>query len=148
MFQKGSPVAKDFSRAILKLLEQGELKKLEDKWLNTDECFNNSTSDRTQSLRLGSFWVLYVLSGVTSTICFLLYTIQSLKSSHTFQHEAEERNGNLSDESQWKRILVIAKHIYSRKHSPFTREHQQAMAPQLPDIITVTSPPTVTVHNS
>ncbi|KAL9325270.1 hypothetical protein ACSQ67_005915 [Phaseolus vulgaris] len=148
MFQKGSPVAKDFSRAILKLLEQGELKKLEDKWLNTDECFNNSTSDRTQSLRLGSFWVLYVLSGVTSTICFLLYTIQSLKSSHKLQHEAEERNGNLSDESQWKRILVIAKHIYSRKHPPFTREHQQAMAPQLPDIITVTSPPTVTVHNS
>jgi len=145
VFQKGSAVARDFSRAILKLLEQGEIKKLEDKWLNSSgECLSNSTS---KSLRLGSFWVLYVISGATSTICFLLYAIQSLKSSHRFQDEAEERTGNLSDESRWKRVLVIAKHLYSRKHAPLTHEHQQATAPQLHDIITVTSPPTVT-HNS
>ncbi|KAF5473009.1 hypothetical protein F2P56_009659 [Juglans regia] len=32
-FQKGSPIVKDFSEAILKLSESGELKSLEDKWL-------------------------------------------------------------------------------------------------------------------
>ncbi|BAT74446.1 hypothetical protein LR48_Vigan01g113100 [Vigna angularis] len=124
MFPKASPVARDFSRAILRLLEQGDIKKLEDKWLNSaDECSNNSTSKSSESLTLGSFWVLYVISGATSTICFLLYTIQSRKSSHTSQDEAEERNGNLSDESRWKRIFVIARQIYTRKHAPLTHMH-------------------------
>jgi len=149
MFRKGSPMARDFSKAILTLLERGEIKKLEDKWLNSaDDCSNNSTSESSESLRLGSFWVLYVISGATSTICFLLYTIQSRKSSHTSQDEAEERNGNLSDESRWKRMFVIAKQIYSRKHAPLIHDHQLPMPPQLPDIIMVSSPPTVTIHNS
>ncbi|TKY59185.1 Glutamate receptor 2.7 [Spatholobus suberectus] len=149
LFQKGSPVVRDVSKAILQLLEQGELKLLEDKWLNTaGECSNNSTSESTESLRLGSFWVLYVISGATSTICFLVYTIPSLKPSQTSQDEAQESNGHRSDESPWKRVVVIAKQIYSRKHAPLTPVHQQAIAQQiqLPDIA-VSSPPTVTIHN-
>ncbi|KAK7362750.1 hypothetical protein VNO77_04871 [Canavalia gladiata] len=170
MFQKGSPVARDFSKAILQLLEQGELKRLEEKWLNpAGECSNYLTSDSTESLKLGSFWVLYVISGATTTICFLLSTIQSLKSSQTHQDEIQERNGYLSDESPWKRAIIIAKLIYSRRHnkagtaqqeapncSPRLEcistadiaQHQHAIAPQLPEIITVSSPPTVTNGNS
>ncbi|CAJ1939216.1 unnamed protein product [Sphenostylis stenocarpa] len=146
VFQKGSPVAKDFSRAILHLLEQGELGKLEEKWLNNGgECSKKSTSESTERLRLESFWVLYVISGATSTICFLIYTIESRKSSRTSQDDAEQED-NIRGESRWKMVLVKAKKMYSRKHAPLTDEHQQAMAPQLPDIITVSSPPTV--HNS
>ncbi|KAK4259695.1 hypothetical protein QN277_006002 [Acacia crassicarpa] len=78
MFQKGSQMAKDFSKAILQLSEKGELTKLEAQWLYySNECINNSSSSDTQSLKLESFWVLFVISGVTSTICFLFSIIQS-----------------------------------------------------------------------
>ncbi|KAK7400648.1 hypothetical protein VNO78_11887 [Psophocarpus tetragonolobus] len=150
VFQKGSPMARDFSKAILQLMEKGEMKNMEDKWLNSaGTCSDKSTSESTESLKLESFWVLYVISGATSTICFLLYNIGSLKSSQTSQDETQEHNSNQGNESPWKRVVVIAKHIYSRKHAPpLTPQHQHAMAPQLTDIRTVFSPPTVTIHCS
>lgn len=101
IFQKGSPVARDFSKAILRLLEDGTVKELEDKWLKPDgDCHNNSTSQGTESLRLASFWVLYVIYGATSTICFLLHTILSLKSRQTTRDEAREGNANPGEESR------------------------------------------------
>ncbi|KAK7319781.1 hypothetical protein RJT34_04506 [Clitoria ternatea] len=168
MFQKGSPVTKDISKAILQLLEQGELNRLEEKWLDhAGQCSNNLSSASTESLKLGSFWVLYVISGGTSTICFLLSTIQSLKSRQTPQDEAQEGNGKPWDESPWRRVVIIAKKIYSKKYnkasnaqdvtdcssrwdisSTHTPEHRLATAPQLQEIITVSSPPTVTTDNS
>ena len=78
MFQKGSPFARDFSKAILQLSEEGELTNLESKWLSqSNQCTNSSSSNDTQSLKLESFWVLFVISGVTSTICLLFSIIQS-----------------------------------------------------------------------
>lgn len=72
VFQKGSPVARDFSRGILSLSEKGVLKELENEWLiPTNECSNSETST-PKSLSLQSFWILYLLSGIVSTICFLL----------------------------------------------------------------------------
>ncbi|GKU94448.1 hypothetical protein SLEP1_g7944 [Rubroshorea leprosula] len=77
-FQKGSPIAADFSRAILKLFEDGTVKRLEDKWLDS-RCPVNVTETSTDSLSLHSFWGLYLISGGTSTICFLLSIILSLR---------------------------------------------------------------------
>nr|XP_029145291.1 glutamate receptor 3.4-like [Arachis hypogaea] len=74
MFQKGSPVTRDVSRAILHLSENGELKKLEEEWLfsASQKCSNNMTSNGMESLSLRSLWILFVISGATSTICMLL----------------------------------------------------------------------------
>ncbi|KAG7959071.1 hypothetical protein I3843_10G054300 [Carya illinoinensis] len=61
VFQKGSPIARDFSEAILKLSENGDLRSLEDEWLiPPDECSTYTTSSRPESLNLQSFWVLYL----------------------------------------------------------------------------------------
>ncbi|XP_027348334.1 glutamate receptor 2.7-like [Abrus precatorius] len=168
MFQKGSPLTRDVSKAILQLLEQGELKRLEEKWLNPAGACYNSTSENTERLKLGSFWVLYVISGATSTVCFLISTIQSIKSSQTRQDEEQERNGNPRDERPWKRVIIIAKQTFGRKYNNTSKEqqdvtycsprgdfintidtvkHQQGMAPQSPQIITVSSAPTVTNDN-
>ncbi|GAU14587.1 hypothetical protein TSUD_96510 [Trifolium subterraneum] len=162
MFQKGSPLARDVSKAILELLQKGELKKLEDIWLNpTDVCSNNLNSKSTESLKLGSFWILYVISGATSTICFLVSTIHSLKSSQTPNDDAQESNGSSNDVSRWKRVVKLTRNICSRKHDKTSKvkedftdsssscdcistpeHHQQGMDVQLPEIITVSSPPT------
>ncbi|PNY05654.1 glutamate receptor-like protein [Trifolium pratense] len=51
VFQKGAPIAKDFSVAILTLGENGKLKDLEDKWLTPpNECSNNSASQETERI--------------------------------------------------------------------------------------------------
>lgn len=150
MFQKGSPLVRDVSKAILQLLEKGEVRKLEDIWLNPDTCSKNLNSENTESLKLGSLWILYVISGATSTICFIVSAIHSLKSSQTPNDDSRNYV------SRWKRMVKLTSKIYSRKHNkasmvkedvtncpPSTPEHQQGMmALQLPEIITVTSPPT------
>ncbi|MED6183649.1 hypothetical protein PIB30_039680 [Stylosanthes scabra] len=142
MFQKGSPVTKDVSKAILQLLEEGEIKSLEEKWLSpTGECSSNVTTNNTDSLKLRSFWILYVISGATSTICFLLSTMHSLQEGGV--------------ESPWKRAVTLAKQVCkSKKQSEenvagedvtdtnrWEYEHQQELASQLPEIITVSSSP-------
>ncbi|KAG6691207.1 hypothetical protein I3842_10G054300 [Carya illinoinensis] len=76
-FQKGSPIAMDFSKAILQLSENGDLKSLEDEWLTpSHECLTNKTSNRPNSLSIKSFGFLYLLSFFTSTICLLLSLIR------------------------------------------------------------------------
>ena len=115
MFQKGSPMVRDFSKAILNLSEKGELKKLEDKWLNSSKrCSNNTSSDKAQSLKLRSLWVLYLISGATSTICFLISTFQWLRHTWQNQNEAQEGNESPSGERILNRAVKFAKKVYDR----------------------------------
>ncbi|KAL3596487.1 hypothetical protein D5086_008124 [Populus alba] len=84
VFQKGSPIAPDFSKAILKLSEDGELKRLEEKWFAPSrECLSNATdNDITGSLSLQNFWV-------------------------------EDRgNATPSDKSVWGKTVALARYIY------------------------------------
>lgn len=102
IFQKGSPIARDFSKAILYLSENGKLKALEDEWLTPlDECSTNKTSSKTQSLSLQSFWVLYLISFATSTICFLLSLICSEINHQKHQHAYEGNDGSV-----WKKAVI------------------------------------------
>ncbi|XP_031252841.1 glutamate receptor 2.2-like [Pistacia vera] len=56
------------------LSQNGELKKLEEKWFSpSPECSTNLANDETESLKLRSFSGLYLISGVTSTLCALLF---------------------------------------------------------------------------
>lgn len=80
-FQKGSPIATDFSEAILTISENGDLKRLEERWFNQlTSCSNyNSTTTEVDSLGLQSFWGLYLISGATSTLCFLFFLVRVIK---------------------------------------------------------------------
>jgi ionotropic glutamate receptor len=114
-FQKGSPIAKDFSKSILRLLENGNLTRLEDKWLSTpsNECsVNIVTSNSTEHLSLQSFWGLYLISGAVSTICFLLSLIRLLK-NYQHQQEADKGNATPSKTSAWNKALRLARFLYN-----------------------------------
>ncbi|KAB1211904.1 Glutamate receptor 2.7 [Morella rubra] len=74
-FQKGSPLAREFSEAILRISENGVLYELENKWLNpSNGCPdpNVANSDYTEGLGPKRFWVLFAIFFSTSTGCFLL----------------------------------------------------------------------------
>lgn len=116
MFQKGSPLTRDFSKAILHLSEKAELKRLEEQWLITSQdCSNVTSSSDSDSLNLGSLWALYVISGATSTICVLISAIKCLKSRESHEDVPPEGNGTPSDERVWKAVITFAKQIRSKK---------------------------------
>ena len=86
-FQKGSPIAADFSREILSLSEDGYLTKLEEKWfVPLHGCSRNSTTNNNaESLSLRSFKGIYIVSAAISAICFLLSLIRLLRNSRPHQ---------------------------------------------------------------
>ncbi|XP_021832533.1 glutamate receptor 2.7-like [Prunus avium] len=122
IFQRGSPIARDFTRAILELLENGELKKLQNDWLTPkNECPNNVTSNGPESLSLNSFTGLYVISGVTSSFCFLLSL--AVWGRRFQQQEADQGNASPSpsEETLWNKTVRIARFFYSRELNIPTR---------------------------
>ncbi|GAV87908.1 Lig_chan domain-containing protein/SBP_bac_3 domain-containing protein/ANF_receptor domain-containing protein, partial [Cephalotus follicularis] len=113
VFQKGSPMAADVSKAILILSENGKLKSLEDYWFSSPsiQCSINATDTETGSLSLNNFWGLFLITGATSTICLLLSLFYLLMINH--RHQREHRgNGTPSDNSIWNRAVKIASYLY------------------------------------
>ncbi|KAG6692261.1 hypothetical protein I3842_10G106100 [Carya illinoinensis] len=118
VFQKGSPIARDFSEAILKLSENGDLRSLEDEWLNIrhDECSTNTTSSRPESLNLQSFWVLYLTSFATSTICLLL-SLNRIPESRQQPQDTLEGNATPGrNESVWKKVFSLIRKFYADRN--------------------------------
>ncbi|XP_041028023.1 glutamate receptor 2.7-like [Juglans microcarpa x Juglans regia] len=117
VFQKGSPIARDFSEAILKLSENGVLRLLEDEWLiPSDECSTNTTSSRPESLNLQNFWVLYVTSFATSTICLLLSLIRTPESRQQPQDAFEGNATPGRNESVWKKVVSLIRKFYADRN--------------------------------
>ncbi|XP_011027731.1 PREDICTED: glutamate receptor 2.9-like isoform X2 [Populus euphratica] len=110
---KGSPIAADVSKAILKLSENGELKTLEERWFAPSrECSSSATdNDITESLSLQHFRGIYIISGTTSTICFLLFLFRLLKNYH-HQQDGDRGNATPSDKSVWEKTVTLARYIY------------------------------------
>ncbi|KAF4388853.1 glutamate receptor 2.7 [Cannabis sativa] len=108
VFQKGSPLTKDFSNAILKLSEDGKITALEKECLTPDEC--SSTSIETERLSLKSFWGIYLTSGVTSTICLLISLVR-LQRNYRLHQQA---NGGC--QSIKTNAFGLAKYFYNGQH--------------------------------
>lgn len=102
IFQKGSPIAKDFSKAILELLENGYVRQLRNELLTPKKDCSKNT--RPESLHLNSFLGLYVICGATSTLCFLLSVTIWVK-----KFKQQEGNAGPSDESLWKKMVRVAR---------------------------------------
>ena len=112
VFQKGSPIVRDFSQAILKLAENGIIRTLEDEWLTPqDECSDNIASSKPESLGLQSFQVLYIVSFATSTICLLLSLIL-LPISPQQHQDASDGNVTPDEESAWKKAVRFVRYCY------------------------------------
>ncbi|KAJ6707135.1 GLUTAMATE RECEPTOR [Salix viminalis] len=127
-FQKGSPIASDFSRAILRLSEKGTLKTLEERWFApSPECSPTATNNNVERLSLGSFKGIYIVSATISTICFLLVLIPLVRNSRNHQ-EANEGNVTPSGKSGASKGGEVSKPFYNgdktripRRASTFTQ---------------------------
>ncbi|PSS24601.1 Glutamate receptor 2.7 like [Actinidia chinensis var. chinensis] len=106
VFQKGSPIAADFSEAILTLKENEMLKLLETKWFDPNrECLTKQTTSTTNSLSSRSFWGLFLFSGVTSTLCYLFFCIHGCYKSQNKIYAGDSTTSN--DVSLSKQIELV-----------------------------------------
>eukprot|EP00249_Psilotum_nudum_P017988 c26587_g1_i1 orf=687-3488(-) len=77
-FPKDSELAIDLSTSILAMSESGELQKIYDFWLNGGNCDMPSDQVESSQLNLDSFWGLFLLTGVASLICLIIYIVRLL----------------------------------------------------------------------
>ncbi|XP_059625180.1 glutamate receptor 2.8-like [Cornus florida] len=74
VFQKGSPIVDNISTAILNLMQDGTLKKLEDEYFTpSSDCSNFQTAKNNRGLSVQHFRGLSVFYLAISTICILLF---------------------------------------------------------------------------
>ncbi|XP_024157638.1 glutamate receptor 1.4 [Rosa chinensis] len=81
VFPKGSKLVHDISRQIEILREEGKLVQMEEDWfhsIKTDLMFDDTTSD-PNPLNLHSFRGLFLVSGVSSVVALILFTIFLVK---------------------------------------------------------------------
>ncbi|KAH1066120.1 hypothetical protein J1N35_031107 [Gossypium stocksii] len=111
VFQKGSPIAKDFSRAILQFSENEFLLSLEKEWFSPSlECSAGVTnSSTTDSLSIRSFWGLYIISGATSTLCFLFFSMHLLKKYYRHRVDNVDESQCLDQGNSSCQILLSGK---------------------------------------
>ncbi|KAL7599491.1 hypothetical protein Lser_V15G25076 [Lactuca serriola] len=110
---KGSPMVADFTKALLNVSESGTLQEIERRMIGSEKCVEmDSDHDEYESLGLGSFWSLLVLTSGTSTIALVIYVVISLR-----DYCRIEQKSIISIFSDVKKYFVIPRKRISRKVS-------------------------------
>uniref|UniRef100_A0A7N1A7I1 Glutamate receptor n=1 Tax=Kalanchoe fedtschenkoi TaxID=63787 RepID=A0A7N1A7I1_KALFE len=113
VFQLGSPITRDVSRAILILSENGKLKQLEDDWFAPSKECSSDSKAQADSLSLRSFWGLYVISCATSTLCFLLFLARLVRAYGRQDRREQQGNSTPANDSVWDKTLKVARYFHN-----------------------------------
>ncbi|CAI9784242.1 unnamed protein product [Fraxinus pennsylvanica] len=73
VFPKGSLILPDIDEALLNVRENGVLKDLEQGLIASEQCEDIPSDNETASLSPQSFFVLFIITGVTSSTSLLIY---------------------------------------------------------------------------
>ncbi|KAH7838473.1 hypothetical protein Vadar_026939 [Vaccinium darrowii] len=106
IFQKGSELTAKVSKTILKISEDGTLKRLEEEWLTPNkECLDSqTTTENIDSLSLRSFWGLFLFSVATSSMSFLLFLGHLIKN---YWHHQSSRMANIDANNESVSIKTV-----------------------------------------
>ncbi|KAK9226378.1 hypothetical protein WN943_011425 [Citrus x changshan-huyou] len=81
VFQKGSSLVHDISKAIARLREEGTLTKIENEWfIDRQSSFmhKGSISDNPSSLSLTNFGGLFLITGISLTLALVIFLLPSI----------------------------------------------------------------------
>ncbi|WOH03500.1 hypothetical protein DCAR_0622898 [Daucus carota subsp. sativus] len=107
-FQKNFSMLPEINKAIMSITENGNLSRLEDEYINNQECVDeDSVQNDDGSIGLNSFSVLFGISGGISTIALAIYVLSSSLSS-------KPDHGNLVKENIIKRWLHHGRQLSAR----------------------------------
>lgn len=135
VFPKGSPLADDFSHAILQLSENGALKQLENKWfsLSFTSCPSSDMTRDTDRLGLESFWALFLFTGVASTSVLFIFKARLFP---RYGHRTHTRMK-----------LWGSKHFRSMKVRQISRRHSTSLKRTAPEPAADDLPVVLEHHN-
>ncbi|KAG9154220.1 hypothetical protein Leryth_000695 [Lithospermum erythrorhizon] len=123
-FPRDSPFAIDFSTAILKLSEDGDLQRIHDKWLTTSTCSQDNTEIDSDQLHLKSFWGLFLICGVVCFVALVIYflrVVQKYRGASSGEPDSEGQSGSHS-----KRIHTLLS-IIDEKTDPSGRHKRRKL---------------------
>ncbi|KAL5803001.1 hypothetical protein ACOSQ4_031306 [Xanthoceras sorbifolium] len=107
VFPRGSELIPDINKSLLNLSETGNLRNLENQMLEREKCEEEDSDDQeTSSISFTSYWVLFLVTGATSTVALMVYVV----------HCCQKLEDSFS-ETTWKLMFSVIKHRVSRKVS-------------------------------
>ncbi|XP_004309065.1 PREDICTED: glutamate receptor 2.8-like [Fragaria vesca subsp. vesca] len=123
VFPKGSPLVPDVSRSILNVTEGDEMKNIESKWFGETTCLDNKPNDSDhRRFTFYSFWVLFLISGVSSCLALIIHTTLFFhKNLHIL----------LTCWSVWRSIRVMFIVLSYTPNSSFLREQAETDVDQM-----------------
>ncbi|XP_027340391.1 glutamate receptor 3.7-like isoform X2 [Abrus precatorius] len=99
-FQRDSPLAFDMSTAILKLSENGELRKIHHKWFCKMGCPEERKSNsKPDQLHLVSFWGLYLSCGIVSLVAMVVFLLRMICQYARFKQRQKDIAASSSEPS-------------------------------------------------
>ncbi|KAG6512174.1 glutamate receptor 3.1-like isoform X1 [Zingiber officinale] len=103
-FPRDSPLAVDFSTAILTLSENGDLQRIQDKWLSTSACSSDGNELDSETLHLNSFLGLFLICGLACVLALLVYFVGMIR--QYFRHcPVEGTDSSAAESSSSRRSL-------------------------------------------
>ncbi|XP_073125365.1 glutamate receptor 3.2-like [Henckelia pumila] len=128
-FPRDSPLAIDMSSAILQLSENGELKRIGDKWLKTQDCSRGNTEGQDE-LQLISFSGLFLMSGTAGFLALIIYLCKVIVKYNRNNGQATEsttpRNG-AARTTPIQRFLSFFDHKEEDLDSRSKRKHSEVI---------------------
>ncbi|PRQ27374.1 putative periplasmic binding protein-like I [Rosa chinensis] len=111
VFAKRSPLVDDVSQAILNMTGGDKIMTLEKEWLkNESSCSDSSGANvSSNSLGLGSFWVLFLVAGLASILALIIFVAFFIH-----RHRDKLVQPADSEPSTWRKIQALVK-IFNEK---------------------------------
>ncbi|XP_047148072.1 glutamate receptor 3.7 [Vigna umbellata] len=98
-FQRESPFAFDMSTAILRLSENGDLRRIQERWFCKMGCPEERTSNsKPDQLHLISFWGLYLSCGVVSLAALVLFLLRMIRQYARFKKKQKDIASSSSEQ--------------------------------------------------
>ncbi|KAJ0451533.1 putative solute-binding protein family 3/ domain of MltF [Helianthus annuus] len=147
IFPKDSPITDDVSGAILSLMEDGKIREIENEWLDAPQtCSSSNPGLETERLTLASFWGIFLISALASTLSLLIFLYRLL------HNQIEQRIISLhgprwNNESRWRKAVRIVQIVLSLNRNQIQpRESTNEWAQQTPHRWESVSPTEVPEH--
>ncbi|MFS8015746.1 putative periplasmic binding protein-like I [Helianthus anomalus] len=147
IFPKDSPITDDVSGAILSLMEDGKIREIENEWLDAPQtCSSSNPGLETERLTLASFWGIFLISALASTLSLLIFLYRLL------HNQIEQRIISLhgprwNNESRWRKAVRIVQIVLSLSRNQIQpRESTNEWTQQTPHGWESVSPTEVPEH--
>ncbi|KAL7140530.1 hypothetical protein ABFS83_09G125400 [Erythranthe nasuta] len=122
-FPKGSPLVGDVSSAITKLTDNHRISEIKSRWIRQSGCTDNDPSQLGWTdIGLGSFKILFAITGVVTTTCVLLFLVSFL--SKNSEHVRDIYNGN---ERAWFKVRLLCELFNERDPEYFPENNHVEM---------------------